>query len=56
VLLWANDAINRLAPYTKGQQPINGKVTAYVCENFQCNLPVTDTEQMLQLLDPSDTN
>ncbi|MDQ6986257.1 MAG: thioredoxin domain-containing protein [Mariprofundaceae bacterium] len=53
VLLWANDAINRIAPYTKGQQAINGKVTAYVCENFQCNLPVMDSQDMLRLLDQS---
>ncbi len=51
VLLWANDAINQIAPYTKGQTAMNGKVTAYVCENFQCNLPVTSSEEMLKLLD-----
>jgi len=28
-----------------------GKATAYVCQNYQCRLPTTDTRQMLELLD-----
>lgn len=29
---------------------IDGKPTAYVCENYACKLPVTDTESLLNLL------
>ena len=29
---------------------IDGKATAYVCENYTCSLPVTSTEQLKQLL------
>ncbi|HKI61012.1 MAG TPA: thioredoxin domain-containing protein [Mariprofundaceae bacterium] len=46
VVLWADDGLEKLAPYTAGQKSIEGKATAYVCENFQCNLPVTDIEAL----------
>ncbi|MDX8391222.1 MAG: thioredoxin domain-containing protein [Mariprofundaceae bacterium] len=54
VLLWSDKITNRIAPYTKGQQAIENTVTAYVCRNFQCNLPTTDIEKMLQMLDVTD--
>jgi len=40
-----------LAEYTKYQSSIDGKATAYVCLNYQCKLPTTDTGKMLELLD-----
>ena len=43
--------IIRLAEYTKYQSSIDGKATAYVCLNYQCKLPTTDTRKMLELLD-----
>ena len=42
--------IIRLAEYTKYQSSIDGKATAYVCHNYQCKLPTTDTGKMLELL------
>jgi len=30
--------------------PINGKATAYVCENLTCKLPVTGEEELAALL------
>ena len=33
----------RLHPELASMRPINGKPTAYVCRNFACQLPVTDT-------------
>jgi len=50
VVLWRDDPLAKLAAYTEKQQAIAGKVTAYICENFQCNLPVTDPRQALELL------
>ncbi len=41
-----------LAPYTKAQVPMGGKPTAYVCENFACQAPVTDVAAMLKALEP----
>ncbi|MCW3489812.1 thioredoxin domain-containing protein [Dethiobacter alkaliphilus] len=43
--------IEELAPYTRRQQSIEGKATAYVCRNFSCQAPVTDADKMLSLLD-----
>jgi len=34
----------------EGMPSIGGKATAYVCENFTCQLPVTDVEQFSALL------
>jgi len=50
VVLWHNAAIEQLAAFTKGQKAINGKMTAYVCENFQCNLPVSSMSDLKKLL------
>jgi hypothetical protein len=43
--------IIRLAEYTKYQSSIDGKATAYVCLNYNCKLPTTDSEKMLELLE-----
>ena len=40
----------QLAPYTTSQVPVNGKLTAYVCQNFHCNLPTTDVTELEKLL------
>lgn len=42
--------ITRLAKYTEYHSSIDGKATAYVCRDFACKMPVTDTKEMLQLL------
>jgi hypothetical protein len=39
-----------LAAFTKAHREIDGKATAYVCENFVCKIPVTDSRQMLSAL------
>ena len=45
-----NPAIGRLAPYTRTQKPLQGKATAYVCQNYVCNAPTTDPQAMLRAL------
>ena len=42
--------IIRLAEYTKYNDSIDGKATAYVCQNFNCTLPTTDIDKMMELL------
>ncbi len=42
--------IEEIAPYTAGQGPREGKPTAYVCQNYSCNVPTHDPEQMLEQL------
>ena len=45
----AGDLI-RIAPYTKNMKAVDGKATAYVCEQFVCNLPTTNVSEMMALL------
>ena len=51
VVLWHDKAIERLAPFTQGQKAIDGKVTAYVCENFQCNRPTSNLDELKKYLE-----
>jgi len=48
-----NPEITRLAPFTKELTAIEGQATAYVCQNYQCNLPTTDWDRFRQLLEGS---
>jgi len=43
-------SITQIAEYTKNHISQNGKATAYVCLNYECKLPTTDIEKMLELL------
>jgi len=40
-----------LIPALKYQESLNGKATAYVCQDFQCSAPTTEPNEMLGLLD-----
>jgi uncharacterized protein YyaL (SSP411 family) len=42
--------IVKLAGFTEFQTAIDGKATAYVCQNYACNAPTTDIEEMVKLL------
>ncbi|MFQ5788750.1 MAG: thioredoxin domain-containing protein, partial [Thermodesulfobacteriota bacterium] len=42
--------ISQIAEYTKNHKSLDGKATAYVCLNYECKLPTTDIEKMLELL------
>ena len=43
--------IAAVAPFVQAQRALDGKATAYVCENYQCQAPTSDVEAMLGLLD-----
>ncbi|MFQ5964735.1 MAG: thioredoxin domain-containing protein [Candidatus Scalinduaceae bacterium] len=45
--------IIRLAEFTKDQSSIDGKATAYVCLDYACKMPTTNTKKMLELLNVS---
>ncbi|MHC1756992.1 MAG: thioredoxin domain-containing protein [Methanosarcina sp.] len=45
-----NPEIADIAKYTKEQFPIEGKATAYVCQDYECQLPTTETSEMLRML------
>ena len=34
----------------KDKKPLNGRITAYVCESKECKLPVTNSDKLLELL------
>jgi uncharacterized protein len=42
----------KIARFTSDYSMVNGKATAYVCRGFICNLPTTDTEEMLSQIGP----
>ena len=46
----ASPQIVEIASFIKEHKVIDGKATAYVCRNYACDLPTTDTDQMLQSL------
>ena len=43
--------IAQLAEFTKNQSSVEGRATAYICLNYNCKLPATDINTMLELLD-----
>ncbi len=43
-------AISRLADFTRYQESVDGKATAYVCRSYNCEFPTTDADAMLDLL------
>jgi hypothetical protein len=42
--------ITELAGYTDPQTPVEGRATAYICSNFTCRLPVTEVDQVLEMI------
>lgn len=45
------EEIEIIAPFIKGQNPIAGKSTAYVCENHVCRMPVHGGNHFREVLD-----
>jgi len=43
-------ALLELIPALKFQETLNGKATAYVCQDFQCSAPTNDPDVMIVLL------
>ncbi len=43
-------AITGLAAYTANQVSLDSKATAYVCANYRCELPTTESDKMIELL------
>jgi len=42
--------LSQRLPFVKDMQMVDNKPTAYVCQNYTCNLPVNTPEKMAQLL------
>jgi len=50
VMLWNDRRLQSSVTFLKDQQAINGKPTAYLCENFVCNQPVQQADKLKLLL------
>ena len=44
------DAVEKMIPLLLGKTQVNGLPSVYVCKNFTCKLPVTDSEMLLAIL------
>ncbi|TET71721.1 MAG: thioredoxin domain-containing protein [Candidatus Aminicenantes bacterium] len=44
-------AIEKIVPFVKHQNEINGKATAYVCESYTCKAPTTDLAKMISFIE-----
>ncbi len=45
------EAVRALIPYVGGYVTLEGKTTAYMCENYMCRLPVTDAASLEAMLE-----
>ncbi len=45
------EKISAIAPYTRGYSSLDGKAAAYVCSNYECQLPTDDPQRMLSLIE-----
>jgi uncharacterized protein YyaL (SSP411 family) len=43
--------LEEIADFIKSYSMINDKATAYVCKNYQCNLPTNNIEEALKIMD-----
>ena len=43
-------------PFLKEMKRLGGKATAYICENYACQLPTSDLKVMTRLLDGKKEN
>jgi uncharacterized protein YyaL (SSP411 family) len=50
VVAMSLDATETTVELLRDRGPINGHAAAYVCENFACELPVTDPAELQNLL------
>jgi uncharacterized protein YyaL (SSP411 family) len=46
------EALAGIAPWIGAMRPIENKATAFVCQNFACDRPVTSAEALVQRLGP----
>jgi uncharacterized protein YyaL (SSP411 family) len=44
------DEIKKMIPYTEGQNMVDDKTTAYICENFACRAPITNIDKLMEVI------
>lgn len=45
-----NSCLKQVMPFIENYKAVNGKATAYVCENYSCQAPITDTATFRDML------
>lgn len=50
ILFKENDELSKIADYTNSYKCVEGRTTVYICKNYNCNLPLTDTNEVKKLL------
>ena len=45
------EAIEHIVPLVKQQVMVDGRATAYVCENYACQMPTSEVDEMMTLVD-----
>lgn len=51
VVAWRQDGVESVIPLLEGRDVMDGKATAYLCQNFACQLPVTEAEALMKQLE-----
>ena len=51
ITLLATEELAKMVPLVAEMKPLDGKATAYVCENFTCQLPVSNVDELVKLLE-----
>ena len=46
----ADSTLHEMVPFIKHQVSVDGKPTAYVCENYACRQPLSDLDEFERLL------
>ncbi len=47
----SGESLKEISPLLEGKTQLNGKPTVYVCHNFTCSRPVTEWEELRELLE-----
>lgn len=46
-----SETLHNIAPFVQSKVMIQNKATAYICENYSCKPPVSDTEMFIKMLE-----
>ena len=52
LMVLSNDGgeVEKVSPLAEGKKALGGKATAYICQNYTCKKPITDTEELKSAL------
>lgn len=49
-----DDVLTRIAGFIASMEPMDGKTTAYVCRDFACGRPITDVDELKEVIGKRD--